>query len=156
MLCLRRAAVLLALPAIATLLYGAEAPSTMHLRLTGSVPAKDSAVSTIPTELRLTYSLRPEVAFSGITLRGADSTAIKLGPLQLASDGVTIVAPILQPLGVGQYRVEWRAASTDGHPVRGTFSFTIFAPASATGGPAPEPAIGGASPPNTSRDHTTR
>jgi len=56
-----------------------------------------------------------------------------------------VIAPV-DALGPGSYKVEWRVVSADGHPVDGTFSFTVgdttvsAAPAPVTPSPPTQPA----------------
>ena len=39
--------------------------------------------------------------------------------------------PLPRPLADGAYRVSWITAGPDGHPVRGSFGFTVALPAAA-------------------------
>lgn len=39
-----------------------------------------------------------------------------------------VTAPLAGPLANGEYTVLWQTGSADGHPVRGSFSFTVAAP----------------------------
>ena len=52
----------------------------------------------------------------------------------------------LPALDGGEYQVNWRAVSGDGHPITGTFSFTVNAPAGAEETPAPAVSESAASP----------
>jgi copper transport protein len=53
----------------------------------------------------------------------------------------------MPPLPVAEYRVDWRTVSADGHPVEGSFRFTVLGPAAkdsaASFRPAPAPAPAG-------------
>ena len=42
-----------------------------------------------------------------------------------ASDGKTMIITPASPLVAGDYRVEWRAVSSDTHPVKGSFTFQV-------------------------------
>ena len=95
-----------------------------HLRLTKSAPAKDAQVTGPPTEIRLWFSLPPELSISRIKLTAADGTAIKLGDVA-AADENALVAAVPAPIAAGTYEVSWRTSSGDGHPLTGTFAFTV-------------------------------
>ena len=120
-----------------------------HDALQRSVPAKDAHLAVAPTSLRLTFTSAPQLAFVRVQLLGADGAAIPLGAPRLDS-ARTVVLDITGPLRVGVHTVVWQIAGADGHPVRGTFSFTIApgaagldahaAHASDTAGVAPPPA----------------
>jgi hypothetical protein len=63
------------------------------------------------------------------------------GPVQVGTPRLvdTTVTQDLQPgAPAGQYTVDWRVTSADGHPISGSFSFTTEAPG--TGSPESSPA----------------
>ena len=96
--------------------------ASLHLRLTASTPAKDAVVATAPKELALTYSAVPQLRISRVTLAGPSGT-ITTGAI--VQDSLTLRVPITGAMTEGAYTVSWLTASSDGHPIRGTFGFTI-------------------------------
>jgi copper transport protein len=53
-----------------------------------------------------------------------------------SADENTVVAVVGRTLASGSYRVIWRVAARDGHPIRGAFTFTVTTPgADTTNGP---------------------
>lgn len=111
---------------LVVLLIVAPAIALAHGGLRSSSPAKGDHLAVAPRELRLTFSEAAELAFSGIELRGPDGRAVALGTLASASgDPKTLIARITGPLTAGAYRVVWRMAGADGHPVRGEFEFVL-------------------------------
>jgi len=96
--------------------------AAMHLRLTKSEPAKDSVVAQAPTELKLWYSQTPQLRLSRVTLTGP-AGAVTTGPV--VQDSLMLRAPITGAMTPGAYTVSWLTASSDGHPIRGTFGFSI-------------------------------
>ena len=148
MFAMRRTLKSLALvPVAALLLMGASGKAAQHLHLTGSSPAKDSTVTKAPTEIRLSFSLKPELALVRIGLASASGSKVEMGKPVRTSDSLTVAAPIEGALAPGSYTVSWQAASSDGHPIRGTFDFTLAAGAGAQAS-APTTAT-------TSRDHSS-
>jgi methionine-rich copper-binding protein CopC len=121
----RHGLVLATIAAIATLAVPREATSTMHLRLTGSQPARDTVLGAAPTQICLWYSQKPMLRLSSVTLTGPRG-AVALGRLTLeARDSAPIVARIEGAVPPGNYVIAWRTASSDGHPIRGTIPFTV-------------------------------
>lgn len=123
--------------------------------------AHDQVVSTSPADGATVGALsRVSVTFSEPVLDVASANRIVLtgpmgaltGDLSLKRNVVTLTLPA--PLPAGAYRVQWRAASSDGHPVSGAFSFTVKATtttppmstATAAGTPTGSPTVTATSP----------
>lgn len=126
----------------------------MHNELLGTDPPYDAHLDAGPARIVLTFDLPAQRGFSTLIVTGPDHTQWQAGPA--TEDGATVSAPV-RPLGpAGEYTVAWRIVSADGHPVRGTFPFTLTTPgpgipdsaATATGtgsaGPAVWPWLAGA------------
>jgi hypothetical protein len=102
----------------------AASPRGAHLRLTKSAPAKEASLATSPAEIRLWFSLPPELSISRIKVTGADGTEVALGDVTADVDNV-LFAALLEPVPAGDYEVSWRTSSGDGHPLTGTFDFAV-------------------------------
>ena len=103
-----------------------------HLHLSASFPKADEVVRAAPAEISLTFSARPEVPLTKITLLRADSTRVRLAAVKPGKDTLTVAAKVAGALPPGGYIVSWRTASRDGHVVRGTYRFSYStAPAGA-------------------------
>ena len=101
------------------------ADEAMHLRLTKSIPAKDTVLTTAPAAVQLWYSEVPQLRLSSVTLTGPNG-AVELGKVTADSiDAKLLVAPVIGSMGPGSYSIAWRTASSDGHAIRGTIPFTI-------------------------------
>lgn len=102
-----------------------DATPTMHLRLTGSQPAKDTVLATAPTRICLWYSQKPQLRLSSVTLTGPNGK-VALSDLSMeARDSAPIVTKIEGAMPPGSYVIAWRTASSDGHPIRGTIPFSV-------------------------------
>ncbi len=104
------------------------APAALHAHgvLQRSTPADGARLAEVPRELRLTFNEAVELAVARIELASSDSAPVLLGVLRHGGDSArVVVADILVPLGAGRYTVAWQVVGKDGHPVRGTFAFTI-------------------------------
>jgi putative copper export protein/methionine-rich copper-binding protein CopC len=113
-----------------------------HQVLLAADPERDAVATTVPRELRLTFAEPVELAFTTITLLGPDGAAVDLGTLRLAPDSAAVlIVPVTGAMRAGEYTVQWASSSRDGHPVRGTYTFTVAA--DAVGLPADTAAVGG-------------
>ncbi|RLK49683.1 copper resistance CopC family protein [Microbacterium telephonicum] len=109
---------------VVALLTGIAAPAYAHDELIGSDPAIDSTVTALPDTITMT--------FSGIILADAGATEIDVLDASCASlatgnpsfDG-TRVQQELTGDATGPVTVVWRVVSSDGHPVSGTWSFSV-------------------------------
>jgi len=98
-----------------------------HGALKSSLPASKSRLTSVPREIRLTFNEAPELSFTQIQLMGPDSISVLLGAPSAVTDSPRVVTAEVRSAitKAGVYRVLWRIAGRDGHPVRGSFIFTI-------------------------------
>jgi len=115
--------------AAAAVTAGGASPAAAHDQLVSASPAAGETVGTV-AEVALTFSRELLGADSGgnlATVTGPDGLFYETACA--AVDGGILTLPVT--LGsAGTYRVDWRAVSSDGHPISGTYEFT-YAPASA-------------------------
>lgn len=109
--------------AVATIVAFAAGPAAAHARLVSGTPAPNTTVSATRT-LSLTFSERTVPAFSGFDVVNAagDKVAVRTA---VAEDGKTLTGVLTRPLAAGAYRVDWRIASSDGHRMTGSYTFTV-------------------------------
>ncbi|MGW0243031.1 copper resistance CopC family protein [Micromonospora chalcea] len=112
-------------------------PAAAHNSLQEATPARDARLTTAPTQVTLRFLQRLNPAFTTITLR--DSTDRQVPASAPAVDGATGTVTIEEPLANGTYTVAYRVVSRDGHPVQGSYRFTVADPA-APPAAAPSPA----------------
>ena len=110
-----------------------------HLALKRSEPAADSRLDRAPDRITLWFTARPQVAFT--TIRIASATGAVAVDSIVADTGFAIRGRVTRPLPAGDYRVIWRTASADGHPISGEFAFSVAAGIGDTGSAAPAPGI---------------
>lgn len=101
-----------------------------HGVLRESSPRAGARLLGVPSEIRLTFTERPEPVFTRITLTGPDRALVAVDSLIIA--GFVASVRITGLLVAGTYTVEWQTAGDDGHPVRGDFIFTIAPGATGT------------------------
>ena len=117
---------LYALAVGALLSLGAVTQAFAHAHLQTAVPMPNGGASMAPDALRLKFSEGLELAFTGLTLKAPDGTAIPLGkPSLAAGDDTTLIVPVTRQLAPGKYSVTWHALSKDGHTTHGDYTFTV-------------------------------
>jgi methionine-rich copper-binding protein CopC len=96
-----------------------------HSELRGSEPAGGARLPSPPAEVVLRFN--EAVQLTAVTLRDAAGREMRMVlPRDTTPRAVErLGAPPLMP---GAWRLEWRAISADGHPVRGTVRFTVEPP----------------------------
>jgi copper transport protein len=107
----------------------------MHATLLSSEPAAKATLATSPTRIRLVFSEEVEPSLGRIRLVGPDGRVATLKSAGDPHDVSALIAPIPSALGPGVYRVQWRIVSEDGHPIDGTYSFTVVAGSDTTRSP---------------------
>ncbi|HEX7979189.1 MAG TPA: copper resistance protein CopC [Gemmatimonadaceae bacterium] len=122
-----RTLLLLALLALLAPFSGAAAspPAFFHATLLSSEPAAKATLTASPTRIRLVFSEEIEASLGRIRLVAPDGRIVTLASAGDPHDVSALIAPITSPLGPGVYRVEWRIVSEDGHPIDGTYRFTV-------------------------------
>lgn len=107
----------------AAALFLAAPAAYAHVELVSSSPTAN-ATHHSPNRLTLTFSDAVVPAFSSFDLVDAAGAAIALRA-SISEDRKTLIGIPEQPLAAGQYTVNWRIASADGHRMTGSFSFTV-------------------------------
>ncbi|MGV9373204.1 copper resistance CopC family protein [Micromonospora tulbaghiae] len=106
-------------------------PAAAHNSLQEATPARDARLTAAPTQVTLRFLQRLNPSFTTITVSDAGQRTVSTSAP--AVDGATGTVTIDEPLGNGTYTVAYRVVSRDGHPVQGSYRFTVAYPAA----PAP-------------------
>jgi methionine-rich copper-binding protein CopC len=130
----------LRLAAIAAILIPAAtaaSPALAHDSLSSTNPAQNTVVTHSPETVSLTLS-EPPADSKNLNL---STITVTDGAGKTVSDGqVTVYGPKLSTNltegSPGTYKVLWRAVSSDGHPIEGSYTFTVLAPAGQTSTPS--------------------
>ncbi|MFW0770428.1 copper resistance CopC family protein [Arthrobacter koreensis] len=120
------------LAAFAAVLFLA-APAHAHDELVSSNPADGAVLDAAPSEIELVFS--SELMDLGNQVIVEDSAGTNLAESEPVLTRETLVQSV-PALEAGDYKVNWRAVSSDGHPITGTFSFTVNGPAGENPSPA--------------------
>lgn len=102
-----------------------------HPSLVSSTPADKTQVTAPATiDLKFSETLVPQFSAASLVMTGMPGMP-NHGTMKInasvsgASDGKTMIITPAQALQPGDYRVEWRAVSSDTHPITGNFSFKV-------------------------------
>lgn len=127
-------------------------PASAHNSLRTATPARDATLPSAPAEITLEFMQRLDPAFTTIVLTDAAKRKLPTGDPVVT--GAKSTVQVTDTLPNGTYTVAYRVVSVDGHPVQGSYPFTVADPtstaapvvavsASAAPPPAAETASGG-------------
>ncbi|MFB6948718.1 copper resistance protein CopC [Streptomyces niveus] len=119
--------------AAAPLLFAAQ-PAFAHTDLVTGSPAEAASESRPPQTIKLTFSDEMTSRYAKVALTAPDGEPGAAGAPQVS--GRTVTLPVKPGLPAGSYTVGYRVVSADGHPVTGSYRFTVEEAAPA---PAPTP-----------------
>lgn len=101
-----------------------------HPKLVTSDPQANAQVAT-PEKIELRFSESLVAQFSGAKLLMTGMAGMTHEPMTVAAQvssssdpKIMVIAPA-KALTRGNYRVEWRAVSSDTHPITGNFNFSV-------------------------------
>lgn len=99
--------------------------ASAHAHLVKSTPAANATVAS-PKAISLTFNEKLTPAFSKFELvmptMSNMAVAVKTS---LSKDGLTLIGTPQAPLMPGVYKINWHAASDDGHKMDGAVDFTV-------------------------------
>jgi methionine-rich copper-binding protein CopC len=126
-------AVVLTLIVIALSVLSPLAPAAnAHDSVLLTVPADGEQVDLAPTEIAITFT--DDILELGAIVMVVDGEDENWADGDMRLEGAQATQPVAADLPDGAYDVRWRVVSADGHPVSGTFAFTV-------GDAKPEPAV---------------
>lgn len=99
-----------------------------HPKLLSSSPA-DKSEGSAPAKIELKFSEKLTAQFSSANLimtgmPGHGAMKVNASVSGGGDDKAMVITPV-SPLATGTYRLEWRAVSSDTHPVNGSLSFLV-------------------------------
>ena len=101
-----------------------------HPKLLSSTPA-EGADGAAPGKIELRFSEDLLTQFSGAKVVMTEMPGMAHSPMPMkakvsaGSDPKTMLVTPLSPLPAGTYKVEWRAVSSDTHPITGNVTFKV-------------------------------
>lgn len=110
-------------------------PAEAHTGLTGGAPDDGATVATSPARVSLSFNDPMDARYSRVAVTGASGRSVTAGAPKV--DGRTVSQALTAELPPGRYTVGYRVVSADGHPVSGSYTFTVAA--ARTMAPVPGP-----------------
>jgi methionine-rich copper-binding protein CopC len=99
--------------------------SAFHLGLKKSEPTKGASLTSLPPEVKLWFTARPQIRYTRLVLVGPVGEVTLGKPVQDAAADAPVVFPVQGGGQVGTYTAKWVTAGQDGHPIKGEFSFEV-------------------------------
>lgn len=99
-------------------------PAAAHAEFVAAIPAPGQIVVESPSQIEITFS---ESLGEGSTFIMFDTnfTQIPIPVTRPAGEQARLISAEVPPLTNGTYTVQWLAISTDGHPISGSYEFTV-------------------------------
>lgn len=97
-----------------------------HPELQSAEPAAGAAITTSPTQIRITFNENVIPKFSGVEVKDQTGKIIPTGKAAIdPANKKLLIVPVNEQLPPGDYKVEWHAVSDDTHRVKGSYSFSV-------------------------------
>ncbi|MDX2406215.1 copper resistance protein CopC [Streptomyces microflavus] len=119
----RFAARALVVPAALGILAAGAPLAAAHTDLDSSTPVAKASLPDVPESVTLTFSDPMDQKYAKVAVTGPDKKPVAQGNAQVDGKRVTIALASQAPAGL--YSVGYRVVSADGHPVSGSYTFTV-------------------------------
>ena len=133
-------------------LYGTPQAAWAHNALLGTTPSDGAQVTVAPARVVLTFNEPAINTGTKVLVTGPDGPVTEGDPRLIDN---TVQQDLKPGLPAGEYVVEWRVTSADGHPINGSFSFEATTGSATGAGPEPDPAPSRTAPGTESVDDST-
>lgn len=119
----------------------AVSPALAHTQVVGNDPEEGASLQWAPESVSLTFDGPVEAEFSPLEVYDEQEERVDLDNARLGQEDTVLMVDLEEGLGGGEYTVEYRYTGLDGHPIEGSYDFSV------SGDPAPAPtdAAGGTS-----------
>ena len=96
-----------------------------HAFLEHAEPAVGSTVQASPSEVRVLFTEKIELALSSVQVFDGSGKEVDKRDVHLDRSNHALLRISLQPLQAGTYKVVWRVGSVDTHVTKGSFTFRV-------------------------------
>ncbi|KAK1177075.1 copper resistance protein CopC [Streptomyces sp. NBS 14/10] len=94
-----------------------------HTGLDTSSPGANATLAGLPPRITLTFTDAMAEKYAKVAVTASDGTSAAAGRPRV--DGRTVTLPLKAGAPAGRYTVGYRVVSADGHPVSGSYPFTV-------------------------------
>jgi copper resistance protein C len=98
-------------------------PAAAHASLIASDPPAGVTLDAAPSQVALTFSEQVEQQFARVTVTDPEGQRVDNGEIAVAGEQVDV--PLESLKRSGTYRVAYRVASADSHPIEGEYTFAV-------------------------------
>ena len=98
-------------------------PADAHAELLSTDPTDGTLLPEAPSQVTLQFTEDVDLQADGVRVLAAEGERVDASAA--TASGPTVTAPLDGELDDGTYVVAWRVVSADGHPVRGSFTFSV-------------------------------
>lgn len=133
------------LAAVLFTLFGTPQTAAAHNALVSTSPGDGKTVAKPPTSIVLTFNEPAIKTGTKVLVIGPEGVSAVVGDPKLVDN--TVEQDLAPELPAGEYEVEWRVTSADGHPINGRFTFTVRTGTVPDPSPTPSPPASTASTP---------
>lgn len=121
-------------------------PATAHDELVSTNPTDGATLTEAPASLELTYSgdIMDVDGANQVRVTNAAGESVTDGDPEV--DGTVVTQALATAAADDTYTVTWRVVSSDGHPIQGTFTYTVGQGGSATSATTQAATTGAAEP----------
>lgn len=102
-------------------------PALAHARLVEAYPADGSDVPVSPGQVQLLFNEPVQAEFDPLKVYDQGGDRVDEANARVSPNNRKLLVVDLEELPEGSYTVDWRVASTDGHPISGTRRFAVDA-----------------------------
>jgi methionine-rich copper-binding protein CopC len=106
-------------------ILGVALPAWAHAHVETTLPPAGAHLSVAPKQIEIRFTEGIEPALSEFKLLNSKTDVVPLARDADDGDNRHMSASIPVPLTPGDYSVEWKALSQDGHPASGQFDFLV-------------------------------
>jgi copper resistance protein C len=103
------------------------APVLAHAGIVDRQPDDGANLSQVPVEVRIRFNEPVEAEFSPLEVYNSEGRRVDRADAGVDPDNLRVVRVSLQDLSEGNYTVEYRITSVDGHVVDGEYDFRVAA-----------------------------
>lgn len=126
---------------VIVLVLASASPASAHASLVETDPGTGAIVDAAPTEVSLRFNESVAPAMRRFTVLAPNGGSVDVDKPQRRDGGKTYAQRLKPDLARGTYVVTYRVVSADGHPVSGSFTFSVKEPSAPAAAPS---AAGGA------------
>lgn len=121
----RISAILAAVMMACAVLFTGGTAAQAHDQLVSTDPAQDATIDKAPDHVTLTYSGEITDVQNGNKVIVTDSTGKTVSSGDSTVNGREVTQKMSSDAKDETYKVAWRVVSQDGHPIEGSFTFTV-------------------------------